>query len=101
MAESEFDQNRRCDEDDGRDAGRNRVCYHRRNRFRQLQLDFYRRNGFRLLDYDYVQPPYAPGLPSVPLLLMSTDPALDPALAARTLPPALYRPRQYIGRAHR
>lgn len=56
----------------------------------QRRIEFYRRNGFRLLDYDYVQPPYAPGLPSVPLLLMSTDPALDPALAARTLHREVY-----------
>lgn len=34
------------------------------------RIEFYRRNGFRLLDVDYVQPPYSPGLPSVPLRLM-------------------------------
>ncbi|MDE6272132.1 MAG: GNAT family N-acetyltransferase [Muribaculaceae bacterium] len=35
------------------------------------RLEFYLRNGFRILDYDYVQPPYSPGFPSLPLLLMA------------------------------
>lgn len=34
------------------------------------RIDFYRRAGFHSLPFDYIQPPYAPGLPSVPLLLM-------------------------------
>lgn len=34
------------------------------------RIAFYERNGFRLLDVDYLQPPYSPGLPSVPLRLM-------------------------------
>lgn len=51
----------------------------------QRRINFYRRCGFHLLDYDYVQPPYAPGLPPVRLLLMSTDAGLEPAAAARTL----------------
>lgn len=37
------------------------------------RIDFYRRNGFTdHPGFDYVQPPYAPGLPSVPLTLMTT-----------------------------
>lgn len=34
------------------------------------RIAFYERNGFRLLDVDYMQPSYAPGLPSIPLRLM-------------------------------
>lgn len=34
------------------------------------RVAFYERNGFRLLDVDYMQPAYAPGLPSIPLRLM-------------------------------
>ncbi len=34
------------------------------------RIAFYERNGFRLLDVDYMQPPYSPGLPSIPLRLM-------------------------------
>lgn len=37
------------------------------------RIDFYRRNGFiGHPDFDYIQPPYAPGLPAVPLMLMTT-----------------------------
>lgn len=36
---------------------------------------FYRRNGMELLQRTYIQPPYTPGLPPLPLYLMSTDPA--------------------------
>ena len=55
------------------------------------RIGFYHRNGFETLDYDYIQPPYAPGLPSVPLILMSTDPAIDAAQAARTLIQKVYK----------
>lgn len=41
------------------------------------RIGFYRRNGFFLLDHEYIQPPYAPGLPSVELKLMSTDSGID------------------------
>ncbi len=34
------------------------------------RIAFYLRQGFRLLDYPYIQPPYAPELPSVELRLM-------------------------------
>lgn len=40
------------------------------------RIGFYKRNGFReCCDVDYVQPPYAPGLPSVPLRLMISNDA--------------------------
>lgn len=49
------------------------------------RIAFYRRNGFDVLPYPYIQPPYAPGLPPVPLLLMATDTAIDPAAATALL----------------
>lgn len=39
------------------------------------RIAFYRRHGFEILTRKYIQPPYSPGLPSVPLYIMST--ALD------------------------
>ncbi len=37
------------------------------------RIGFYRRNGFTdHPDFNYIQPPYAPGLPPVPLTLMTT-----------------------------
>lgn len=42
------------------------------------RLGFYSRNGFEALPgVDYVQPPYAPGLPSVKLLLLADGPVDD------------------------
>lgn len=38
----------------------------------ERRIRFYQRNGFEVADRDYIQPPYRPGLPSVPLWLMST-----------------------------
>lgn len=55
------------------------------------RIGFYRRCGLELLDYDYVQPPYAPGLPSVPLLLMCSDAAIDAAAAATRLHREVYK----------
>jgi len=38
------------------------------------RLDFYRRCGFTAHeDFEYIQPPYAPGLPEVPLMLLSAN----------------------------
>lgn len=54
------------------------------------RINFYRRNGFRVLDYPYVQPPYAPGLPSLELMLMASGDT-DPAEAARTLHAEVYK----------
>ncbi|MDE6048707.1 MAG: GNAT family N-acetyltransferase, partial [Paramuribaculum sp.] len=43
------------------------------------RLQFYERLGFKSFnDYNYVQPPYGIGLPSVPLILMSTSEKLNP-----------------------
>lgn len=40
------------------------------------RMEFYRRNGFKpIWDFNYIQPPYSPELPSLPLLLMSTGEA--------------------------
>lgn len=54
------------------------------------RIAFYQRCGFTLLDYPYVQPPYAPGLPSVPLCLMTTDTTLDPSEITHTLHSKVY-----------
>lgn len=57
------------------------------NEMADRRIGFYMRVGFRPVEgFDYVQPPYAPGLPEVPLLLMSTDPeAVEPSEIADTL----------------
>ncbi len=55
------------------------------------RIGFYSRNGFHLLDHDYIQPPYSPELPPVPLKLMSTDPALDALAATAILHREVYR----------
>lgn len=47
------------------------------------RVDFYRRHGFTAFeDFDYVQPPYAPGLKEVVLMLMATRDDVDPGRAA-------------------
>lgn len=51
---------------------------------------FYRRLGFEPLDYSYIQPPYALGLPSVPLVLMATKGAPTPRQIAHTLYSIVY-----------
>lgn len=61
------------------------------NPMAERRIGFYARNGFSVLDYDYIQPPYSPGLPSVPLLLMSTDPDDDAAGIARALHREVYK----------
>ena len=55
------------------------------------RIRFYERCGLHLLDYDYTQPPYAPGLPSVPLRLMTTDPTLSPRTIETTLHTRVYQ----------
>lgn len=55
------------------------------------RIEFYRRNGFFLLDYDYIQPPYAPGLTSVPLRLMCTEAATDATAAETALHTRVYK----------
>ncbi len=42
------------------------------------RIGFYERAGFTAIyDFNYVQPPYAKGLPEVPMILMSTHPICD------------------------
>ncbi|MDE6353060.1 MAG: GNAT family N-acetyltransferase [Muribaculaceae bacterium] len=41
------------------------------------RIAFYERNGFQAIDLQYFQPPYAPGLDMVEMILMSTKPLLD------------------------
>lgn len=52
--------------------------------------DFYSRLGFVTISTDYIQPPYAEGLPSVPLHLLATT-ALPPASTASTLHREVYK----------
>lgn len=52
---------------------------------------FYERNGFVCLDYDYIQPSYAPGLPEVPLTLMSDKADIDPAAVDAALRKFVYK----------
>lgn len=54
------------------------------------RIAFYERNGFRLLDNPYVQPPYGPGLPEVPLRLMSRGQVPDIDRAITTLHSRVY-----------
>lgn len=42
------------------------------------RIDFYKRLGFCLNDYPYLQPPLQPGMPSIPLQLMSAPGPLSP-----------------------
>lgn len=41
------------------------------------RIAFYERNGFQSIDLQYFQPPYAPGLDMVEMMLMSTKPLPD------------------------
>lgn len=43
------------------------------------RIHFYERQGFLLNPFDYVQPPYQPGKPAVPMRLMSIPPIADEA----------------------
>lgn len=55
------------------------------------RIAFYTRCGFRALSqFDYVQPPYTPDLPSVPLMLMTTDLQLDPEAASSSIHKVVY-----------
>lgn len=53
------------------------------------RLKFYNRLGFVTIATDYVQPPYAPGLPSVPLHLLATT-VLPAGLTTRALHTLIY-----------
>lgn len=55
------------------------------------RIAFYKRHGFEPLnDFTYIQPPYAPGLPQVQLLLMTTRPIADVAAIASQLHTIVY-----------
>lgn len=62
------------------------------------RIAFYRRNGFHTIDsYEYMQPPYAPRLPEVPLLLMCDTPdAVSPAEIDATLRCHVYGYSKYF-----
>ena len=60
------------------------------NPMAERRLGFYRRLGFEVIDESYIQPPYGPGLASVPLLLLSDTPGLDPAEVTCTLHSQVY-----------
>ncbi|MBD5244598.1 MAG: GNAT family N-acetyltransferase [Barnesiella sp.] len=55
------------------------------------RIGFYKRCGFIAFpDFNYVQPPYAPGLPSVSLMLMATSADLNLNKVASTLHARVY-----------
>ncbi len=54
------------------------------------RISFYRRCGLQILPHPYIQPPYSPGLPAVPLLLMASDAKIDPAMAEKLLHRQVY-----------
>ncbi len=54
------------------------------------RIRFYERAGFSIIDRGYVQPPYSPALPAVPLWLMSTNLTISPARVAATLHRKVY-----------
>lgn len=56
----------------------------------EKRIQFYARYGFKILPFNYIQPPYSPELPEVPLMLMSTAPAPDPAEISHTLHQEVY-----------
>lgn len=53
------------------------------------RVAFYERNGYRIISREYVQPPYQAGMPSVPLMLMSTE-DIDSRLVEVTLHREVY-----------
>ncbi len=61
----------------------------------EKRIQFYARNGFKILPFNYIQPPYAPGLPEVPLMLMSTLPSLDPYAVSCTLHSEVYGAKRF------
>lgn len=54
------------------------------------RLAFYHRLGFDIIDNDYIQPPYSPGLPEVPLLLLADADGLDAVAVRDTLHSQVY-----------
>jgi len=57
----------------------------------ERRVGFYRRHGFTdFPHYNYIQPPYSPGLPSLPLMLMSTCAGVDLDMVSATLHREVY-----------
>ncbi len=55
------------------------------------RVGFYERNGLRSLDdVPYFQPPYADGLPDVPMMLMASERPADPVATAMILHTLVY-----------
>lgn len=55
------------------------------------RIGFYERCGMKALrDFTYIQPPYSPGLPSVPLMLMASHHIADPTSIAANLHKYIY-----------
>lgn len=55
------------------------------------RIAFYQRCGFIAQpQFHYIQPPYAPGLPEVPLMLMTSTAAVDLSIAARQIHSQVY-----------
>ncbi len=54
------------------------------------RIGFYTRAGFSIIDRTYVQPPYSPELPEVPMYIMASGDA-DPAEVTRTLHRHVYK----------
>ncbi|MGP1461236.1 MAG: GNAT family N-acetyltransferase [Bacteroides sp.] len=44
----------------------------------QRRINFYEREGLSIVKTDYMQPPYHPSLPPLPLYLLSNEPQLSP-----------------------
>lgn len=55
------------------------------------RIAFYNANGFRIAGRDYIQPPYAPGLPAVPLWLMACGDVPAPENIAEVLHTRVYK----------
>lgn len=54
------------------------------------RISFYNRNNFAMLDVDYIQPPYGPGLPALPLRLMVRGKIDDISAAIKLLHKRVY-----------
>lgn len=55
------------------------------------RIEFYKRCGFVAHEaFEYVQPPYAPGLSEVPLMLMTSEPGVNLEAAAESMKRVVY-----------
>lgn len=60
------------------------------NPMAERRINFYTRNGFHVIDHPYIQPPYAPGLPELPMILMCTSESIDAEKAEAVLHREVY-----------